>query len=120
MSGNSSFVQGRLFPDLSSTKIKQFVSNTSNVTEGECVPLQETYVQVVSSLPAIVVVENGLFLYAVIHYRATLKHNNVYRYVASALAANIVLSAFGFYHFINYYYAFEARDPNSWWAFRKG
>lgn len=92
-----------------------------NLTEdGSCEPFQEPVILVVSIVPACVALENMFVLLAMMGYRKKLKHNNVYRYVASCLLANIVASTLGFYHFLNYYHGFEPILPNKWWAFRKG
>ena len=89
-------------------------------TTDECVPLKKSYVLGLSLFPAFAAMENLVFLFAIILHRTTLKLNNVYRYVASALAANLLISVLAFYHFLNYHYGFEPHQPNSWWAFRKG
>ena len=89
-------------------------------TMDSCIPLKEMYVQGVAVLPALVASENLFFLLALALYRKKLQHNNVYRYVASALVANFVTSSLGFYHFLNYYHGFEPINPNLWWALRKG
>lgn len=109
-------IQPRLFIDIS-LNINNSIEHSSNET---CEALRETFIQAVSVVPALVAFENVFFLVALALYRSRLKHNNVYRYVASALTANFVTSALGFYHFMNYYYGFEPTAPNPWWAFRKG
>ena len=86
----------------------------------KCEPYKDKVILSMSFVPALVVMENAFILAAMLVYWHKLKHNNVYRYVASCLAANIVSSAFGFYHFLNYYHGFEPHQPNQWWAFRKG
>nr|XP_026690260.1 sphingosine 1-phosphate receptor 4 [Ciona intestinalis] len=111
--------QTRLFPDvLSGNSIN--VSTLPFAENESCVPLKEPFIHAVSAVPALVVIENLVILLALVLYRSRLKHSNVYRYVASTLVANLVTSALGFYHFINYYYGIESAHPNHWWAFRKG
>lgn len=115
---------GRSFLDLKPSEPQLPVVVNGNLTgvleNDSCVPLKETYVQGVSVLPALIALENLGFLVAVVVNRNKLKHNNVYRYVASALVANFVTCVLGFYHFVNYYYGFEPVQPNHWWALRKG
>lgn len=94
--------------------------DNTTMTSHSCEPFKQSVVLIMSVLPAFVTLENMFVLFAMMGYRKKLKHNNVYRYVASCLLANIVSSAFGFYHFLNYYHGFEPHDPNQWWAFRKG
>ena len=91
-------------------------SNTSDV----CVPLRKPYILGLSFFPAFGALENLLFLFAIVLHRRALKFNNVYRYVASAFSANLMISLLAFYHFINYFFGFEPSEPNAWWAFRKG
>ncbi|CAK8688175.1 uncharacterized protein LOC143459806 [Clavelina lepadiformis] len=113
-------IQARVFVDHPHGKThvdETFVNQSANES---CVPLEENYLRVVSVVPALVAVENLVILASLFCYRHKLKHNNVYRYVASALVANVVTAVLGFYHFINYYYGFETTSPNPWWAFRKG
>ena len=96
---------------------------TTEMTKGftdHCAPLRENFLQAVCVLPALVALENLIFLLAMTLHRRKLKHHTVYRYVASALVANCVVSVLGFYHFLNYYYGFEPYEPNLWWALRKG
>jgi len=91
-------------------------TNTSDL----CVPFRKSYILGLLFFPALGALENLFFLTAIILHRRTLKFNNVYRYVTSALVANFLISLLGFYHFLNYFYGFEPRQPNAWWAFRKG
>ena len=95
------------------------ISTMTNNTS-DCEPYKEKIILAMSVVPALVAIENAFVLVAMLVYWHKLKHNNVYRYVASCLAANIVSSVFGFYHFLNYYHGFEPHQPNQWWAFRKG
>jgi len=119
---NVSAVQGRnLVSDVEHEF--QSIPNVTDpllITEDLCVPLQKDFLRGVSVVPALVALENLFFLVAMVLYRRKLKHHTVYRYVASALVANFVVSVLGFYHFLNYYYGFEPHDPNQWWAWRKG
>ena len=97
-----------------------YSSHSLNRTSDNCLPLKKNFLIVLTAFPAFVAIENLVFLLAIYFYRGKLKHSNVYRYVASTLAANFVISSFGFYHFLNYYFGFEPIRPNLWWAFRKG
>uniref|UniRef100_H2Z309 G-protein coupled receptors family 1 profile domain-containing protein n=1 Tax=Ciona savignyi TaxID=51511 RepID=H2Z309_CIOSA len=110
----------RLFPDVQNGNSLVNATSSSFSDNETCVPLKEPFIHVVSVVPALVVIENLVILLAIVLYRSKLKHSNVYRYVASALVANLITSALGFYHFINYYYGIESSHPNQWWAFRKG
>ena len=105
------------------------MSNTSEATLAfpmpdnlsvNCIPLKKDYVLGLALFPALAAIENVVFLLAVVLYRKKLRTKNVYRYVASAFAANVVISILAFYHFLNYYFGFEPGTPNLWWAFRKG
>nr|XP_039270971.1 uncharacterized protein LOC120345547 [Styela clava] len=112
--------QPRMFIDL--IPPEEEFENVTIPLEGEelCEPLKQSYLLVVSVAPGLVAVENLAFLFAVLLYRKKLKHNNVYTYVTSALIANVLTSLWAFYHFINYYFGLESKEPTHWWAFRKG
>lgn len=111
-------IAGRIIPELD---LLETVSTIPTVgVEPVCGPLTKPYLLIVSIGPGLVSIENLVFLFAVLLYRQNLRHNNVYRYVTSALIANLLTSLWAFYHFLNYYYGLESKTPTFWWAFRKG
>lgn len=112
--------QPRMFIDI--IPPNKMERNVTIPADGEelCEPLKQSYLLVVSVAPGLVAVENLAFLFAVLLYRKKLKHNNVYTYVTSALIANVLTSLWAFYHFFNYYFGIESKEPTHWWAFRKG
>lgn len=116
----NSSVQARAFIDIGNPIDGSQLTPMPPGEEDICGPLSKPYLLFVSAGPAMVSVENLVFLFAVLLYRKKLHQNNVYTYVTSALIANLVTSLWAFYHFLNYHYGLESAEPTFWWAFRKG
>ena len=83
-------------------------------------PLRVVFKYLLLTILPIVMLENIFVTLAVLLYRAKLKHNIIYLYVASGLFANVIYCLFSFYHYLNQAVGFQDDTAVYLWAFQRG